>query len=154
MSRLLGGVPEGVYKLRLVTTNLFAVTLDCPEPGKLARFYQGFLGGLRSVSDEGDFAVLVLDDSPVRIDFQQVDNPEPPSWPDPAAPRRHHLEFAVDEDLDEMERRLRRLGAVVPEHQPGGEEFRVFADPAGHLFCLAPREMTYLRDNPMLTYDE
>ena len=129
-----------------MSTNLFAVTLDCPDPGELARFYQGFLGGRRSVSEEGDFAVLVLDGSEVRLDFQQAVNPEPPRWPDPAAPRRHHLEFAVDEDLDEVAERLLGLGAVMPGHQPGGDMFRVFADPAGHLFCVAPRETTYVRE--------
>ncbi|MEU5882096.1 VOC family protein [Spirillospora sp. NPDC047279] len=128
--------------------NMFAVTLDCPDPGELARFYQGFLGGTVSVAPEGDFAVLVMDGAEVRLDFQKVGNPAPPRWPDPASPRRHHLEFAVDEGLDVMERRLRELGASVPEDQtvPEGEVFRVFADPAGHLFCLAPREETYVRE--------
>jgi catechol 2,3-dioxygenase-like lactoylglutathione lyase family enzyme len=124
----------------------FAVTLDCPDPDQLSRFAQGFLGGRRSVSEEGDFAVLVLDGTDVRIDFQKAGNPEPPPWPDPTAPRRHHLEFAVDEDLDDLERLLRSLGAAVPDHQPGGDQFRVFVDPDGHLFCVAPRETTYVRD--------
>ncbi|HEY3687052.1 MAG TPA: VOC family protein [Streptosporangiaceae bacterium] len=132
-----------------MAVNLFAVTLDCPAPAKLARFYQGFLGGRVSVAPEEDFAVLVLDDDfPVRIDFQLAANPAPPAWPDPRSPRRHHLEFAVDDGLDDMERRLRELGATVPAHQPGGAEFRVFADPSGHLFCIAPRAATYVRDEP------
>lgn len=135
-----------------VAVNLFAVTLDCPDPGALAAFYSGFLGGRVSVAPEEDFAVLVLDDDfPVRIDFQRAANPAPPRWPDAQAPRRHHLEFAVDDSLDDVERRLRELGATVPAHQPGdrpGEEFRVFADPAGHLFCVAPRDTTYVRDAP------
>ena len=129
-----------------MAVTFFAVTLDCPDPERLARFYQGFVGGRVSVSDEGDFAVLVLDGGEVRLDFQQAGNPEPHGWPDPAAPRRQHLEFAVDDALDDMEGRLRRLGAGVPEQQPGGDQFRVFVDPAGHLFCLAPRETTYVRD--------
>src|ERR671914_407470 len=53
-----------------MAVTLFAVTLDCPDPERLALFYQGFLGGRRSVSDEGDFAVLVLDGGDVRLDFQ------------------------------------------------------------------------------------
>ncbi|MEV1077499.1 VOC family protein [Streptomyces sp. NPDC050211] len=127
-----------------MTVTFFAVTLDCPDPEALARFYQGFLGGKRAVSDEGDFAVLVPDGGEVRIDFQQAANPQPPHWPDPAAPRRHHLEFAIDEDMATMERRLHELGATLQEHQPGGDQFRVFTDPAGHLFCVAPRETTYV----------
>jgi catechol 2,3-dioxygenase-like lactoylglutathione lyase family enzyme len=131
-----------------MTVSLFAVTLDCPDPGRLAHFYQGFLGGRRLVSPEGDFAVLALDDGGVRIDFQQAANPRPSRWPDPAAPLRHHLEFAVDETLEEVERRLTSLGAVVPEEQPGGDLFRVFVDPAGHLFCVAPREATRIANHP------
>jgi catechol 2,3-dioxygenase-like lactoylglutathione lyase family enzyme len=127
-----------------MTVTFYAVTLDCPDTDQLARFYQGFLGGRRIVFDEGDVAVLVLEGGSVRLHFQRVGNPRPLRWPDPAAPRRQHLEFAVDESLQEMERRLERLGALVPEQQPGGDRFRVFVDPAGHVFCLAPRETTQL----------
>ncbi|PZG03552.1 hypothetical protein C1I95_33755 [Micromonospora craterilacus] len=31
-----------------------------------------------------------------------------------------------------------KLGAAKPEHQPGGDRFRVLTDPAGHPFCLVP----------------
>ncbi|UAL71172.1 hypothetical protein K7396_00775 [Streptomyces angustmyceticus] len=50
-------------------------------------------------------------------------------------PQQAHLDFAVD-DLDEAEALLLGLGAVKPEHQPGGDRWRVFLDPAGHPFCL------------------
>ena len=30
-----------------------------------------------------------------------------------------------------------QLGATRPEHQPGGDRWRVMLDPAGHPFCLA-----------------
>jgi len=74
-----------------VTAHLFAVTVDCPDPARLARFYQGFLGGqLRSAS--ADFVVLTSGEV-VRLDFQRVANHQPPPWPDPSAPRRLHLDF-------------------------------------------------------------
>ncbi|WP_328504982.1 VOC family protein [Streptomyces sp. NBC_00457] len=81
---------------------------------------------------------------PCAVDRQQLITPQPPHWPDPAAPRRHHLEFAVDEDMPTIERRLLELGATMHEHQSGADQFRMFTDPAGHLFCLAPRETTYV----------
>ncbi|MEW1748979.1 VOC family protein [Streptomyces angustmyceticus] len=56
-------------------------------------------------------------------------------WPDHAAPQHIHLDFAFD-DLDEAEALLLGLGAVKPDHQPGGDRWRVFLDPAGHPFCL------------------
>lgn len=115
--------------------SLFAVTVDCPEPLRLARFYQEITGGELFASND-DFVVLASESS-VRLDFQRVDGSRPRGWPD--TPAGVHLDFAV-EDLDQAEARLRRLGAVRPEFQPGGQRFRVLLDPAGHAFCLATRE--------------
>ncbi|WP_167333491.1 VOC family protein [Nocardia concava] len=70
------------------------------------------------------------------MDFQRVANHRPSPWPDPAAPRRLHLDFSVD-DLDRAERHLLGLGAVLATYQPGGQRFRVLLDPAGHPFCIA-----------------
>ncbi|GLY78293.1 VOC family protein [Actinoallomurus iriomotensis] len=116
-----------------IVPRLFAVTVDCPDPMGLARFYRSFLGGeLHSTND--DFVVLVRDGE-VRLDFQRVANPEAAPWPDPRAARRLHLDFAVD-DLAEAEERLLGLGAALADVQPGGERFRVLLDPAGHPFCV------------------
>ncbi|MEV4127191.1 VOC family protein [Nocardia sp. NPDC049707] len=116
------------------TANLFAVTIDCPDPTRLARFYQEFLGGQLS-SCSPDFVVLTSEHE-VRLDFQHVANHQPPPWPDPSAPRRLHLDFCV-EDLAQTEQHLLCLGATLAPHQPGGQRFRVLVDPAGHPFCIA-----------------
>lgn len=110
---------------------LFAVTLDCPEPAELARFYQALLGG--DVWQGGDYAAL--SGGGVRIDFQRVANPAA-GWPDPAAPRRVHLDLEVD-DLGQAEADVISRGATLADYQPGERRFRVFFDPAGHPFCLA-----------------
>jgi len=115
---------------------LFAVTIDCPDPAGLARFYRSFLGGELSSSNE-DFVALVIDGS-ARLDFQRVANPEPARWPDPNAARRLHLDFAVD-DLGQAEKHLLGLGAVLADFQPGGGRYRVLLDPAGHPFCIATK---------------
>ncbi|MQY21683.1 VOC family protein [Nocardia macrotermitis] len=116
------------------TARLFAVTIDCPNPTRLAQFYQVFLGGqLRSGSP--DFVVLTSDHG-VRLDFQRVANHQPPPWPDPSAPRRLHLDFEVD-DLAPTEQHLIHHGATLASQQPGGQRFRVLVDPAGHPFCIA-----------------
>ena len=65
--------------------------------------------------------------------FQQVGDYNPPRWPDPAHPQQAHLDLLVD-DLDAGEARALELGATRLDG--GGERFRVFADPAGHPFCL------------------
>jgi Glyoxalase-like domain len=58
----------------------------------------------------------------------------PPRWPDPDHPQQEHLDIRVD-DVDAAERAVVDLGAT---RLPAGREegFRVFADPAGHPFCL------------------
>ena len=117
--------------------SLFAVTLDCPDPLRLARFYQQITGGEPTVGSE-DFVVLAGGDN-VRLDFQRTANHQPPPWPDPSAPLRAHLDFRVD-DLDQAEAKLLNLGAVSPEFQPGENRFRVLLDPVGHPFCLVTKE--------------
>jgi hypothetical protein len=65
--------------------------------------------------------------------FQQVGEYNPPAWPDPARPQQAHLDILVD-DLDAGQARALELGASRLDG--GGKTFRVFADPAGHPFCL------------------
>lgn len=128
---------------------LFAVTVDCPEPLELARFYQAFTGGrISSVHD--DFVVLAGDG--VRLDFQRVPNPPAADWPAEKAARRVHLDFEVD-DLAEAERQVLALGATLAETQPGGQRFRVLVDPAGHPFCLADKAASGLVIRPMRESD-
>jgi catechol 2,3-dioxygenase-like lactoylglutathione lyase family enzyme len=128
--------------------SLFAVTVDCPDPLRLARFYQDITGWKLFASNE-DFVVLAGDDN-VRLDFQRVANHQPPSWPDTAAPLRVHLDFRVH-DLDQAEAHLLKLGAVRPEFQPGGQRFRVLLDPAGHPFCLATKDAATTPQTPPRT---
>ena len=109
---------------------LFAVTLDAPAAGDLARFYAGLLGA--EVGYEGPEGALVTGGG-WNVMIQQVDAYTRPRWPDPAQPQQAHLDVEVD-DLDEGEARALGLGA---QRLPGGgEKFRVYADPAGHPFCL------------------
>ncbi|MGI5262121.1 VOC family protein [Streptomyces angustmyceticus] len=80
-----------------------------------------------------DFAGLTRPDGLV-IGSQRVADHRPPRWPEETAAQQAHLDFAVD-DLDEAEGLL-GPGAVKPEHQTGGDRWRVPLDPAGHPFCL------------------
>jgi hypothetical protein len=48
---------------------------------------------------------------------------------------QYHLDFMVD-DLDQAGKQAVALGATKFEYQPGGGDFVVYADPAGHPFCL------------------
>ena len=109
---------------------LFAVTIDAPQASKLAHFYSDLLG--LEVTYDGPEGALIAGDGK-SVMFQQVSDYNPPRWPDPAYPQQAHLDILVD-DLDAGEARALELGAVRLEG--GGDSFRVFADPAGHPFCL------------------
>jgi len=59
----------------------------------------------------------------------------PPTWPDPTSSMQMHLDFLVD-DLEATEARVLAAGATKYDCQPNADHCRVFADPAGHPFCL------------------
>ncbi|MGX7681385.1 VOC family protein [Jatrophihabitans sp. DSM 45814] len=109
---------------------LFAVTIDTADALPLARFYAQLLG-MEITYDGPEGALIAGDDKSIM--FQQVGEYTPPGWPDPARPQQAHLDITVD-DLDSGEARALELGAS--RLNGGGERFRVFADPAGHPFCL------------------
>lgn len=109
---------------------LFAVTIDAPDASALARFYADLMG--MEVAYDGEEGALITGDGQ-SVMFQQISDYTPPAWPDPAHPQQAHLDIIVD-DLDAGEARALELGAT---RLPGeGDTFRVFADPAGHPFCL------------------
>jgi catechol 2,3-dioxygenase-like lactoylglutathione lyase family enzyme len=111
-------------------TQLFAVTIDAPDAAALARFYAEILG--MEVGYDGPEGSLISGGGK-NVMFQQVGEYTPPRWPDPARPQQGHLDIEI-EDLDAGEARVLELGATRLEG--GGKTFRVFADPAGHPFCL------------------
>jgi len=94
-----------------------AVTIDCADAAALRRFYTDLLGP----------------DSESAIGFQQVDDYHPPRWPDPAYPQQFHIDVLVD-DIETTEPAALAIGAT---RLPGeGGNWRVYADPQGHPFCL------------------
>jgi catechol-2,3-dioxygenase len=109
---------------------LFAVTIDAPDASALAHFYADLLG--MDVTYEGPEGAMAAGGGKSLM-FQQVDGYAAPRWPDPAYPQQAHLDILVD-DLDAGESRAIELGASRLHDAPEG--FRVFADPAGHPFCL------------------
>lgn len=110
--------------------DLFAVTIDAPDAAALARFYAE-LAGLE-VTYEGPEGAMVAGPG-ASVMFQQVGSYTPPGWPDPARPQQAHLDIEVS-DLDAGQARALELGAT--RLAGAGDGFLVFADPAGHPFCL------------------
>jgi len=84
--------------------------------------------------DEEDWVVLGRVPGARELAFQRVATWVPPRWRDPRFPQQLHLDIRVD-DVDAAERVVLELGARrLPAEREEG--FRVFADPAGHPFCL------------------
>ncbi|UYM06720.1 VOC family protein [Solicola gregarius] len=113
-----------------------AVVLDCPDARSLADFYSQILDRAVTADSEDDW--VDLEGTPT-LSFQQIPDYESPAWPD-GAPQQFHLDLAVDE-FESTHARVVELGAtpldpVEPPRASDTRTFRVYADPAGHPFCL------------------
>lgn len=115
---------------------LGAVVLDTADPDRLARFYEAVLGARRSRVD-GDW--IDLDTGlGFSLSFQHAPDHQPPRWPDPARPQQFHLDIDVD-DIDVAHQQVIAAGATLLSTAEEEHGFRVYADPAGHPFCLVFR---------------
>lgn len=110
---------------------LHHVVVDGPDPAALAAFY-GELLGLPVTYQSEEWVVIAEDATSSGIAFQLAPDHQPPRWPDPDHPQQLHLDVMVD-DPAAAELEVLALGA---RRLPGE---RVYADPAGHPFCLIPR---------------
>ncbi|MFF8840281.1 VOC family protein [Streptomyces sp. NPDC015130] len=118
---------------------LECVVLDCPDPAALAGFYRSVLGGTVNRQDRrwavGDDWATLHTPSGLVLAFQRSADYRPPAWPDPARPQQFHLDFSVP-DLAQAQEQVLALGAAVLDNGPDGRTWRIYADPAGHPFCL------------------
>ena len=128
------------------------VVLDATDARALAEFYRELLGWRYRPGDEPPPAGepdpkgrdwLVLQDAAGggRLAFQQVTELPEPTWPDNSAvPQQLHLDLAVrtTADLDAQHERALALGARLrcDRSDDPEEPLRVYADPAGHPFCI------------------
>jgi len=125
--------------------------LDTTDPRRLAEFYRQ-LFGLRYVpGDEPpaagepdpagqDWLILTSPDGGTALAFQKVAELPEATWPDGPVPQQSHLDATVPTvaDLDVQHERALALGArLLQDRSDDPEEpLRVYADPAGHPFCL------------------
>jgi catechol 2,3-dioxygenase-like lactoylglutathione lyase family enzyme len=110
---------------------LHHVALDCPDPRGLASFYAALLGQSITYQDD-DWVIVSVNDRRSGLAFQRSPDHRPPTWPDPQIPQQIHLDVMV-EDVPSASAAVLALGA---RKLPGEN---VFADPAGHPFCLIRR---------------
>jgi catechol 2,3-dioxygenase-like lactoylglutathione lyase family enzyme len=128
---------------------LLHTVLDTTEPRALAEFYRELLGlhyrpgddpPTDGSPDEPDWLVLTEADGTRTLAFQLVDRLTPTTWPDHTVPMQLHLDLTVS-DAAELERQRERalgLGArqLVDGTDEPDEPLYVFADLAGHPFCI------------------
>ncbi len=110
---------------------LHHVVLDCPDPAALAAFYSRLLG-LAVTYQSDDWVVVAASEQSSGLAFQLTPGHQRPTWPDPAVPQQSHLDIMV-EDVTAAGPLVLALGATKLD----GEG--VYADPAGHPFCLIRR---------------
>ena len=130
---------------------LRAVAIDATNARAVAEFYRELLGYVYRAGDETpppgqpdphgeDWLVLKDRTGEARLAVQRVADLPPATWPDSQVPQQLHLDLTVG-DIDELtvqRDRALSLGAKVllDRSADPDEALYVFADPAGHPFCI------------------
>ena len=133
------------------TVTLRQVVLDTTDARTLAEFYRQLLGFSYRPGDEPpaageadpqgqDWLVLRNPTGGWQVAFQQVPELPEATWPDGPHPQMLHLDLTVPtvDALNSEHRRALDLGArLLRDRSDDPEEpLRVYADPAGHPFCI------------------
>lgn len=127
------------------------VVLDSTDTRGLAEFYRQLLGYEYRPGDEPppagepdengqDWLVLCDRSGAAALAFQQVRELPRATWPEDGIPQQLHLDMTVatTEALARQHERVLELGGelVLDRSDDEEEPLRVYADPAGHPFCI------------------
>jgi hypothetical protein len=130
---------------------LRAVVLDATDARAVAEFWRQLLGYVYRPGDEAppsgqpdpqgeDWLVLRDRQGEARLAVQRVAELARSTWPEPQVPQQLHLDITVGdvEALADQRDRASSLGATVLQDRSSDpdEPLYVFADPAGHPFCI------------------
>lgn len=111
------------------------VVFDASDIEAESSFWAGMLDG--RVFPDPDFHAVVDGTGEWRIGVQLAPSHVPPEWPD-GNPQQVHIDLHVDEPLVAHERAM-ELGARLlqaADDLGSDEGHQVYADPAGHPFCI------------------
>lgn len=103
------------------------------EPRQLGEFY-GELLGMKIIRDDWIKIAKGRGRRPQLAFGDGWSDERPPRWPDPEFPQQLHLDVRV-RDLDAVAGKVLALGATLLQDRG---DFRTYADPVGHPFCLYP----------------
>jgi catechol 2,3-dioxygenase-like lactoylglutathione lyase family enzyme len=130
---------------------ILQTVLDCADPRATAEFYRQMFGLRYRPGDEppaegepdergGDWLVLLMADGQRSLAFGKADDLAETTWPEPGVPQQMHLDTSVPsvDELEHQHERALALGARLRFDRTDDldEPLRVYADPAGHLFCI------------------
>ncbi|EFP57040.1 VOC family protein [Dermacoccus sp. Ellin185] len=114
---------------------LTQLVFECEDPEVVALFWQRVLD-LEPPQGEPDW--LTLQWQPVgRFSFHRVEGYQAPTWPGANGQQHVHFDLLV-EDLQKASFAVMEAGGapLTAVLNPGPKAWRIFADPAGHPFCL------------------
>lgn len=117
-----------------VKINHQVVVFDAADLPAESSFWAGLLGG--TVDAEDDWHMVLVDGRP-RVGVQLAPDHVPPEWPY-GNPQQIHLDLWID-DIDAAHKEVMSLGAKLLQaavETESSDNFQVYADPAGHPFCL------------------
>jgi len=117
-----------------VKINLQVVVFDAADLNAESTFWARLLGG--TVDAEDDWHMVLVNGEP-KVGVQLAPNHVPPEWPE-GTPQQIHLDLWVD-DFEEAHTEVMSAGARLLQPAASTEsadDFQVYADPAGHPFCL------------------
>lgn len=125
---------------------LLQTVLDTTDARRLAEFYRQLLGlkyrpGDEEPDPDGDDWLVLRDPAGNnRLAFQQVPALPEATWPEGPRPQQLHLDLIVPSEaqLEAQHERALGLGArlLFDRSDDPEEPLRVYADPAGHPFCI------------------
>jgi len=132
-----------------VFPQLLHTVLDSARVRELAEFYRLLLGLRYRAGDEAptdgapdvaDWLVLTDENGARMLAFQRVDELPRATWPGSGVPQQLHLDLTVDDrtELERQRERAEALGAelLLDRTEDPEEPLYVFADLAGHPFCI------------------
>lgn len=112
------------------------VVFDAADLGPESTFWAAMIGGRVSEADDDHWHTVFDAAGEPRIAVQHAPDHQAPEWPH-GSPQQIHLDFHVA-DIASAHDEVIALGAVLLQgaDTSDAEGFQVYADPAGHPFCL------------------
>ncbi|MET9019648.1 VOC family protein [Actinopolymorpha sp. NPDC004070] len=111
------------------------IVLDAADLATESAFWAGLLDGTVKGDDRWHNVWI---DGGWALAIQHAPDHVPPVWPDGAPPQQIHLDFYTA-DLESAHQKVLELGGRVLRARDNAEAHkgvRIYADPAGHPFCL------------------